>query len=85
MKRLNLIIEVDDARPDLLLAGATVRLADDIGGTVRSAYIDTVLPQTRLDRLLGMERTGQRVELNPPHPDTHTNTAGFELAKDIAA
>ena len=78
MKRLNLIIEVDDARPDLLLAGATVRLADDIGGTVRSAYIDTVMSQSRLDRLFGIERTGNRIELFP----TDHNTAGLELAKD---
>ena len=78
MKRLNLIVEVDDARPDLLLAGATVRLADDIGGTVRSAYIDTVLPKTLIDRLLSIERTANRIELFP----TDHNTAGLELAKD---
>ena len=77
MKRVCIVIEVDDQRPDVLIDAASRVMADQMGGVLKSAYIDQPAPRTRLGHLLGLE-VSHRVELYPNHHDM----TGFELVKE---
>lgn len=79
MKRVCIVIEVADHRPDILIDAAARVMADQMGGTLKSAYIEQPAPRTWLSHFLGLD-VSHRTELFP----THHDIAGLELAKETA-
>ncbi len=80
MKRVSIVIEVDDQRPEVLIDAAARVMADQMGGALKSAYVEQAAPRTWLSHLLGLE-VSRRTELYP----THHDMTGLELAKETHA
>lgn len=81
MKRLCIVIEVDEGRPNLLLEAIAINAAVQAGGELRSAYVEATLPQSWLDKALGFERTVQREEFYPKNIESIT--AAFAAQESV--